>query len=157
VTLTITVTDSSGQTAVKTLDVEVEAPPPAATPTPTPTPTPEPEPFVPAATPAPTPVPAATPTAEPAKAPTAVTLKVKAGKGRKLTLSGTLGPTCPAGATVRLTIALPGADKRVTAKLKAGCAYSVTIKLPARAAGRKATVKATYAKLAASRKLSVRR
>ncbi len=42
---------------------------------------------------------------------------------------------------MRLTIVLPGADKRVTAKLKAGCTYSVTVKLPARAAGRKATVK----------------
>jgi hypothetical protein len=97
----------------------------------------------------------------PAAAPTAVTLKAKSVKGRKLALSGKLtlpaGASCPAGATVRLTIALPGADKRVNAKLKANCAYAATVKLPSRAAGRTARVKATYATLTASRKLSVRR
>jgi hypothetical protein len=163
VTLSVTVTDSAGQTTQSplTLGLTVKAPEPevteTVTPTATETPTPEPPAAPVAATPEPTPEPA--PLVTEAAATTGFTLAASAAKGRKLTLSGKwTGASCPAAAKVTLTVTLgKKVVKRATAKLRANCSYTVKVALPKSAAGRKVTVKARLLESAASRTVTVRR
>ena len=138
VTLSVTITDSAGQTTPLTLALTVKAPgadPDAPEPTPAPT-------SRATATPAPAAV-------KPA-APDKVTLTASAAKGRKLTLSGKLtlpqGIACPAAGKVSVTVTLgKKVVKRATAKLDATtCAYKLTATLPKGASGRKVTVKARF-------------
>jgi hypothetical protein len=170
VTLSVTITDSAGQTtqAPLTLALTVNAPEPEPTPTvsptatptvsPTATPTPEPTAAPVATTPTPeptaapvatTPAPTVTPAALNPTAPDKVTLSVAAAKGRKLTLTGKLrlpqGFTCPSAGTISLSVSLgKTVVKRATGKLDASCGYTVKLALPKRASGRKVTVKARF-------------
>ena len=171
--LSVVVTDSSGQTTAEPLELDVlvktPKPEPTATPEPTPTATPEPTPtVVSAATATPTPTSVVVGAGVTPRRPSAVTLKARSSNGRKLTLSGNVqvaAGACPVGATVRISVSLPGGlIKRTTATLTSTCRYSAKISFPRLAGGRIAIVRArleasgaTLARSAPQRVLRIKR